>query len=437
MSNAKQPEEQLGRIKKLLADFKASNEKDIKNLTESSEKLIKACNKVAESWSGSCAGYHGRLYYKGFVAPPMGSRFSVEWGGIHGIPDGWSEPNEEQVKQQIEKLAGDVSLDNLEKAGKVLQDEANTFRDEVVLNLSTYTFSGEQAKQKQLLEKIENQELGKKKEIFIKALMPSQIVSRDSEAVMQGMCTQAHMYYEGVALEGSFIFESVSELLKNTEKLIRHLEISPQTVSKKLSKEISKDDSPVLESHIKDITSKKLLAIFPRMSIGALVWLLGIIGFIFLTGYKVHKVVEFFKPKTENVELSQSSRVVADAQLLLDAIPKLQKGMSKLNTEREAVSTQIEELKEELHQDTTPAVQSSLENLEKLHKVSGDTTAVIGELTQNISSLSSEFGFTLSTGEFLPLDNSVSQSEVDVPQDENDGYTFLEDSQDSTKNKLL
>lgn len=238
MSSAKQPE-QLSKAKRMIDDFKASFESEIEALVVSSEKLLKACNKVAESWSGSFAGYHGRLYYRNFVAPPMHDRFSIEWGGIHGISDGWAERDADDVKQHIEKLASNISLDDVEKRSEKLRSAAQKFQEEIALHLSSYPFSKEQSKQKQLLEKIEHQTLGNKKELFVQARLPRQLMSRDSEAIMQGICTPAHIFYEGVALETASICESTSELLKETEKLIRYLEVIPSSLSQELAEDLS------------------------------------------------------------------------------------------------------------------------------------------------------------------------------------------------------
>jgi hypothetical protein len=68
------------------------------DLQNESEKLIKAAWKVAESWSGSYAGYHSELYYRDFEKPPLDDRFSPEWGGLRGIPDGWQAREPEEVK---------------------------------------------------------------------------------------------------------------------------------------------------------------------------------------------------------------------------------------------------------------------------------------------------------------------------------------------------
>jgi hypothetical protein len=53
-------------------------------------KLSQAGSQVAES-SGSSLGYHSELHYGAFERPALRARFDPEWGGIHGLPDGWAD----------------------------------------------------------------------------------------------------------------------------------------------------------------------------------------------------------------------------------------------------------------------------------------------------------------------------------------------------------
>lgn len=50
------------------------------DLQKQSEKLSKAAQEVGESWSGSAIGYHSELHFGNFQKPPLGARFSPEWG---------------------------------------------------------------------------------------------------------------------------------------------------------------------------------------------------------------------------------------------------------------------------------------------------------------------------------------------------------------------
>ena len=81
--------------------------------------LLKAANRVGESWSGSNFGHHGELYYADFQKPPLGAIFSVEWGTLHGIPPNWNARAPEDVKNAIESLAG-ITFSKIEDGSKQL-----------------------------------------------------------------------------------------------------------------------------------------------------------------------------------------------------------------------------------------------------------------------------------------------------------------------------
>jgi hypothetical protein len=96
---------------KLVFDFRESKQELLTTIEVSARKIFEATVLIARSWSGSFAGYHASLHYKDFQTAPMGHKFSVEWGGIRGIPQGWGEKTPEQVKAALEQLAGQISLD--------------------------------------------------------------------------------------------------------------------------------------------------------------------------------------------------------------------------------------------------------------------------------------------------------------------------------------
>jgi hypothetical protein len=75
---------------------------------------------------------HGNLYYGRFAEPPLGKRFSVEWGGIRGIPDGWRDRKPEEVKVAIAKLCGGVDADSLEEESKRVREALETFQNELI-----------------------------------------------------------------------------------------------------------------------------------------------------------------------------------------------------------------------------------------------------------------------------------------------------------------
>ena len=53
---------------------------DAKGISAPLKSLGDAAEQIKQSFSGSWLGYHSRVYYDGFKAPPAGAHFSQEWG---------------------------------------------------------------------------------------------------------------------------------------------------------------------------------------------------------------------------------------------------------------------------------------------------------------------------------------------------------------------
>jgi uncharacterized protein (TIGR02391 family) len=217
--------EQIKEVRVLIDKFKQEFYDILKEIRQSSEALIEACGTIKRSWSGSFAGWHGNMYYLDFQIPSLHEKFNGEWGGVHGIPDGWDEKQPEKVCGKLEELVGgEFTIKEFESSAKRLQKAAEDFRREIVIILSVFDFNSSMVKEKELFIKLENLVLGNTKNHFISLRLPRTMMSRDSEAVRQGMCTPAWLYYEGVGLEGGSICEAIDELLVLTDRLARQID---------------------------------------------------------------------------------------------------------------------------------------------------------------------------------------------------------------------
>ena len=77
--------------------------------------LVEAAENVSRSWSGSWLGYHARVYYRGLAEPPVGARFSQEWGlmdtfAIQETIGDWQEYRPDEVVSAINSKAGNPDL---------------------------------------------------------------------------------------------------------------------------------------------------------------------------------------------------------------------------------------------------------------------------------------------------------------------------------------
>lgn len=222
--------EPIKETEKILSGFQTKHSELLGKIPELSEKLREACGKVERTWSGSFAGWHGRMYFRDFQVPSLYERFSGEWGGINGIPDGWEEKQPEEVRVKIEELVGSgFSADKFEKEVEKFRKEAEKLRDEVVVVFSSFTFGHEMNKEKEIFEQIEKFEFGKTKGEFIRDHLPGTMMSRDTEALRQGTCTASWLYYEGVAAEGKNVCEATQDFMKLSVRLIRQLEMKAKS----------------------------------------------------------------------------------------------------------------------------------------------------------------------------------------------------------------
>lgn len=209
----------------LVNTFKQKYADKLKTCLQLSEKLIDVSGKVERSWSGSFAGWHGSMYYHDFQIPSVGKRFSGEWGGIHGIPEGWNEKQPEQVLAKLEELiGGNFSIKQFENDIKDLRKAAEDLQREISIIFSFFDFSASMIKENELLVESGNFLFGNLKNMFICARLPKRLMSRDMEALRQGICTPVWLYYEGLALEGKDFCTRINNFFILIDRLVRQLE---------------------------------------------------------------------------------------------------------------------------------------------------------------------------------------------------------------------
>jgi len=170
-------------------------------------------------------GYHAELYYRQFERPSLAATFSREWGGINGIPSGWTQRSADEVKGRVEKLSG-VAIEALDKSTSEVLDRAKGFHADIVTEISSLHLQHGLEQEKKLLNDLERFKWGGTIDEFISANLPNQVVCRDSEAVYQGMRVSAHLYFAALAFERSSECTAVTEFLKGATRLLRQIELN-------------------------------------------------------------------------------------------------------------------------------------------------------------------------------------------------------------------
>ena len=241
----------LKKISKIISDFQSNNQALIEVTLDLSRRLRKVSNNLQNTWSGSFAGWHGKMYFRNFEVPALNEKFSGEWGGINGIPDGWEEKQNEEVKLQVETLIGDnFSIDEYKKDIVKIKKNAEDLKNEVIIILSSSDFQRLPDKEIRLVRQIEEYVFGKDQGEYLRERIPTNIMSRDLEAMRQGTFLPDWLYFECVALATESMCESVNQYIVIIDRLVRQLELNSENI-----KSSPLDASSIRDLHI-DIYNK-------------------------------------------------------------------------------------------------------------------------------------------------------------------------------------
>jgi hypothetical protein len=210
-------------IRETIRRFESGQAKILATIRAHNEKLEVAVRSLQQSWSGSFAGWHGRMYFGEFEKPTVHEMFSPEWGGIRGVPEGWQERSTEEVAAHIDHAVGaGFSIAAYEKDVKTVREALHDLREDLKIELSglKVAISGTA---KGLVEAIVAFDFGREIEEHVASNMPKGLWSRDSEALSQGMVLPAWLFYEGVAGEAGNQLKAIGTLHKLIARLDRSL----------------------------------------------------------------------------------------------------------------------------------------------------------------------------------------------------------------------
>lgn len=199
-------EKQIENIKNKIKELQEQSAK----ITQSAKKVSSICNTVNNAWSGSDLVGHANFFYGDFEVPPHNGRFSIEWGLIHGAPDGWYEKSSDEVRQKIENDSG-MPLNDLDKEADIITDKFDELRKQTII-----IFSGVS---KEITKEIEKFNLRTKVDIF-NEYWKRQIATRDSEALYAGRQVPVHKYYDATALFLTGVSKQLDDFLYLIDKSI-------------------------------------------------------------------------------------------------------------------------------------------------------------------------------------------------------------------------
>ncbi len=252
---------------------------------DNAERVTEACRVIGRAWSGSSLVGHAKYFFHNFQEPQTTERFSIEWGLIHGVPDGWEEKSDEEIRVRIEKDSG-VLLDDVRKLATELENSFTDIQREAVLLLS------EKALPESEVEKIENFTIKSATDIF-NDIFPTKFMTRDS-AAMTGNYIAPHIYYDAVARFVSGFPSELKSFLFELEKIAR----------KKVTQK-NTDDSDTKKSYY--IESTIILALSELRS----------------EKYDLSRLIEMCKELNDNYNLNNYLACGMLIRAILDHIPPI------------------------------------------------------------------------------------------------------------------
>lgn len=173
--------------------------KELESFTDSAKRVALACNTIDASWSGSDLVGHVDYFYEDYKIPPTNKRFSIEWGLINGVPQGWHEKNDDEVLQKIEADSG-IKLKDLDEVANSTSSKFEKLRKHAIIAFSQIS--------KEAADEIEKFNLQTKTDIF-NQYWKKQIMTRDRHALLAGRKVPTHKYYDATA---SFITGAPEQL---------------------------------------------------------------------------------------------------------------------------------------------------------------------------------------------------------------------------------
>jgi hypothetical protein len=274
--------EQLGDVDRLLAALLKAQSEVAADITEGlklGDRLRDAARSIAESSSGSWVGWHSRMYYGDYEEPSVQESWSTEWGGLRGFSPRWQERSLREVQRVIAERAG-VSIGDVAGIADRVRELCQPLEQEVITILSPVCDLGGFAKEAELLAKLEKVDWIVAPENFIRALAPSTLASRDSQAVMQGRQAPLHLEVEAAIVTNASTLTTSREFLTDAIRLTRQvrtkLKAMPVDAPAETAALGKANDNPV--QHQLRQRSRLLFAVLAVMIAAADLWLLRTYG---------------------------------------------------------------------------------------------------------------------------------------------------------------
>lgn len=170
---------------------------------------------VDDSWSQSNVGYHADLYFGDFERPSLGQRFDPEWGGINGIPEGWSDRTIDDVQQVVATRAS-IGVGQFVDTVNARVDEVRQLVTDVCVSLAPIRLTQGLEREAEMLDVLESVDFTPGAPFSIPGAM-----SRDSTAIAQGMRIAPHQAVRQRVRVAARALAAADTALQDADRLAR------------------------------------------------------------------------------------------------------------------------------------------------------------------------------------------------------------------------
>src|SRR5579859_5747607 len=214
-----------------------------------SDRVQNALEQLDVAASGSWFGYHANVYYRDFETPEPGDTFSVEWGLMERIYErvshNWIPVRYEDVERFVKNYAGITNLNVLTETAKEIDGIVGPARRELLATLAAYRSEKADPTLLAIQQKLEKHEDHLSAHQYMESRNPRHRMSRDSEAITQGVVAPPHIKIEATLMEERSYATGARKLSELAEEAMLYM----QKKLKMKGKSVAKTDGKVFIGH--------------------------------------------------------------------------------------------------------------------------------------------------------------------------------------------
>jgi predicted nucleotide-binding protein len=185
-------------------------------IAEPLRRLQRAAISVGEAWSGSPIGYQSRVYYADFAPRPADALWSSEWGMTPAFSNtaagDWQIYTRSAVVEEVHSRAGNPDMAAATHLATQAKRELDEVRAEIRSVLTAFLSERSDELLKQLKERVDTIKVHTADQLAHAALPTGQYMSRDSQAMSEGLQVAPHLSVLADVLAVQSAFQACADL---------------------------------------------------------------------------------------------------------------------------------------------------------------------------------------------------------------------------------